>query len=81
MISDQRNIFDFRSNLKNHPLPYMGQTDIQKAIQETISKIVHLDVVASQLKTSQQDLEQQYCLLYTSPSPRDRTRSRMPSSA
>ena len=25
--------------------------------------------------------EMQYCLLYTSPSPRDRTRSRMPSSA
>ena len=25
--------------------------------------------------------EAQYCLLYTSPSPRDRTRSRMPSSA
>ena len=26
-------------------------------------------------------LEPEYCLLYTSPSPRDRTRSRMPSSA
>ena len=25
--------------------------------------------------------QSQYCLLYTSPSPRDRTRSRMPSSA
>ncbi len=41
----------------------MAQTDIQKSIQETISKIVHLDVVASQLKTSQQDLEQQYATL------------------
>ena len=28
-----------------------------------------------------QELEKQDCLLYTSPSPRDRTRSRMPSSA
>ena len=27
------------------------------------------------------DLEGEFCLLYTSPSPRDRTRSRMPSSA
>ena len=27
------------------------------------------------------DLQQTICLLYTSPSPRDRTRSRMPSSA
>ena len=26
-------------------------------------------------------LEKKFCLLYTSPSPRDRTRSRMPSSA
>ena len=26
-------------------------------------------------------IEYEYCLLYTSPSPRDRTRSRMPSSA
>ena len=26
-------------------------------------------------------MEQEHCLLYTSPSPRDRTRSRMPSSA
>jgi len=41
----------------------MDQTDIQKAIQETISMIVHLDVVASQLKTSQEDLEQQYATL------------------
>ena len=28
-----------------------------------------------------QQIESQRCLLYTSPSPRDRTRSRMPSSA
>ena len=27
------------------------------------------------------DVEYRFCLLYTSPSPRDRTRSRMPSSA
>ena len=28
-----------------------------------------------------EDMDSIYCLLYTSPSPRDRTRSRMPSSA
>ena len=28
-----------------------------------------------------EDVDNDYCLLYTSPSPRDRTRSRMPSSA
>src|SRR5665811_2600094 len=30
---------------------------------------------------ARQNLASSYCLLYTSPSPRDRTRSRMPSSA
>ena len=30
---------------------------------------------------SKEDVTEEYCLLYTSPSPRDRTRSRMPSSA
>ena len=36
------------------------------------------DFMISKYKTNTQPL---YCLLYTSPSPRDRTRSRMPSSA
>ena len=34
-----------------------------------------------QMKNEYTQLYQSYCLLYTSPSPRDRTRSRMPSSA
>ena len=34
-----------------------------------------------ELKDVTAELESQTCLLYTSPSPRDRTRSRMPSSA
>ena len=33
------------------------------------------------LKNVYTSLDQEPCLLYTSPSPRDRTRSRMPSSA
>ena len=32
-------------------------------------------------KTEDDDAREYACLLYTSPSPRDRTRSRMPSSA
>ena len=44
------------------------------------SVVVVVVVVESRQQTA--DREQQYdCLLYTSPSPRDRTRSRMPSSA
>jgi len=41
----------------------MAKTDIQKEIQETISQIVHLDVVESQLDSSKSDLESQYALL------------------
>ena len=33
------------------------------------------------IKADEIDVEYKVCLLYTSPSPRDRTRSRMPSSA
>ena len=40
-----------------------------------------LDVVAELLELAVARRETQACLLYTSPSPRDRTRSRMPSSA
>ena len=37
--------------------------------------------VGSELQGMLQALKHRGCLLYTSPSPRDRTRSRMPSSA
>ena len=43
-----------------------------------ITKLVKDD--CEKIKTSSLTLEE-ICLLYTSPSPRDRTRSRMPSSA
>ena len=36
---------------------------------------------ATALKLAEESAELKACLLYTSPSPRDRTRSRMPSSA
>jgi len=39
----------------------------------------HIELIASENYTSPAVM--QACLLYTSPSPRDRTRSRMPSSA
>ena len=54
---------------------------LQEEIREREVLIGDLDafarMVAHDLKTPLQNL----CLLYTSPSPRDRTRSRMPSSA
>ena len=43
------------------------------------SKII--ENLSKELKTSKTEVIILACLLYTSPSPRDRTRSRMPSSA
>ena len=50
-------------------------------------ELAHLEMVATIVHQLTKDLsmeeieESGFCLLYTSPSPRDRTRSRMPSSA
>ena len=38
-------------------------------------------IYSNHIKQAKMQLERLGCLLYTSPSPRDRTRSRMPSSA
>ena len=40
-----------------------------------------LDFFASKAERQKVEIQRYLCLLYTSPSPRDRTRSRMPSSA
>ena len=51
---------------------YLGATAIMKGFN------------AKEANRSEKDettLQDDFCLLYTSPSPRDRTRSRMPSSA
>ena len=50
------------------------KTQKQQAIQEATDK-------ENNKASAKQTLQTHPCLLYTSPSPRDRTRSRMPSSA
>ena len=63
--------------------------DLWKALKGELGRQEdHIELIASENYTSLRVLEAQgsvltnkYCLLYTSPSPRDRTRSRMPSSA
>ena len=63
--------------------------ELYKAIKdELIRQQQHIELIASENIVSQAVLEAQgsvltnkYCLLYTSPSPRDRSLSRMPSSA
>ena len=49
--------------------------DIIGPTQQTVDSLMKLDLSAGV------DVEIKYCLLYTSPSPRDATLSRMPSSA
>ena len=51
---------------EDHPVPYKAAIYAMKCGADSIT--IHLR-------------EDRSCLLYTSPSPRDRTRSRMPSSA
>ena len=55
-------------------IPTSHLTDELKQI-----KLDELDLQIKECKEAIQELR--HCLLYTSPSPRDRTRSRMPSSA
>ena len=58
--------YEIKSDLKR--LDSLTDEDIRRAIAEDPDAAPELD-------------EAMICLLYTSPSPRDRTRSRMPSSA
>ena len=52
--------------------------------QEMVREMVR-DFATAELEPNAHDIDERHhfpnCLLYTSPSPRDRTRSRMPSSA
>ena len=52
--------------------------DIKNSQESIIDKINH--VITDLFQNPDKDLEKS-CLLYTSPSPRDRQKSRMPSSA
>ena len=61
--------------------PYKGDVNSEKDFVEYIHELYMEDwyEICDQLEAS--DRTDLACLLYTSPSPRDRTRSRMPSSA
>ena len=51
------------------------------AQNEEIQAQQNLDTFTNETQRGVNAIGQEFCLLYTSPSPRDRTRSRMPSSA
>ena len=58
-----------------------GDEDIVKSIEDRKLTKEEYQALSEKYKVNQDVAEYGPCLLYTSPSPRDRTRSRMPSSA
>ena len=83
------------SNMKRLEQDSLGSIDVPKDVlwgaqtQRSVlnfaigDEVMPLEIIhaIAQIKASAAQVNNQLCLLYTSPSPRDRTRSRMPSSA
>ena len=72
---------------KSYNVAVLGAGNIGSAV---ISRLLHLDKELLDINLSKvlvkdatkvRDFDNKFCLLYTSPSPRDATLSRMPSSA
>ena len=63
----------------------MNKIIVEVSVGELLDKISILEIKKEKIKDPEKlkfiSNEHSICLLYTSPSPRDRTRSRMPSSA
>ena len=55
--------------------------DFKTAISSTIRSLSNSNKIEVAFGSQESKSNSNFCLLYTSPSPRDRTRSRMPSSA
>ena len=63
-----------------------GEENEQQAIEdlgspEDAAKELIMNLAEKNMEQPPKTVKHSFCLLYTSPSPRDRTRSRMPSSA
>ena len=65
--------------------PYMNNADRARHIDQLSKLIEKQKIVYARLSLSDdpdaKEMKEKICLLYTSPSPRDKHRSRMPSSA
>ena len=61
-------------------LPHIGTFGEVARTSMIVNALNHLTNIETEIITFSDDMDG-LCLLYTSPSPRDRTRSRMPSSA
>ena len=68
--------------MTSHVLVIEDEPDIRKTIDYNLSKESFKVIQAASIEEGEQALvSNKICLLYTSPSPRDRQKSRMPSSA
>ena len=68
--------------LNTYTEPFLGmKANDQRDMIEQLLGITEISQKADVLKELLKNTRDSICLLYTSPSPRDRTRSRMPSSA
>ena len=56
-------------------------TESLESLFDTIATVLSEELYAEQTVIGEDGIESNYCLLYTSPSPRDQRGSRMPSSA
>ena len=81
-----KNIMGIEFNNKNMSSSYIGAFDVDNPEDQKELKLVKGMVAWANKSMAERGDSYRYrvclrCLLYTSPSPRDRTRSRMPSSA
>ena len=68
------------------PVKCVPQKFVQEALPErqavnSLSETTGLDAQSAAMQSRDTQVQNAHCLLYTSPSPRDRQKSRMPSSA
>ena len=61
--------------------PFISRHDAEQSVTRYIERMAMADKLLRHSSEHIDNLQRRDCLLYTSPSPRDRTRSRMPSSA
>ena len=73
---------------KYTPIDFLQQPPVVRTLDEAVAAVRHCDRLCTLIAVQAHCVRNTYflklsliCLLYTSPSPRDRTRSRMPSSA
>ena len=85
--TQKKKLSEHTADIQSSDCPFIGKADAPIVVAEFLDfRCGHCRAISSQLTEFLQEnpdvrINPHSCLLYTSPSPRDRTRSRMPSSA